>query len=159
MLGAQNRRDLRESGLRRAVSTPALVRREGRVGNDVDYPRPGGEMWPRELGASASGAKTFASYTLRSSLIGVSGQRGQRTAVPERAAGVVDEEIDRLPDRIHEPTTMVGIGYVPGHRDHIGEPGNRTLEPRRRTRIDRELPTAPRKSTSEREPPTHEMRR
>ena len=47
---------------------------------------------------------------------------------------------------------MVGIGDVAGDRDHAGEPGNRTLEPRRPTRIYRELPTAPRKGTSEREP-------
>ena len=77
MLGAQNRRDLLESGLRRAVSTPALVRLEGRVGDDVEYPRPGGKCGS-ESWTSASGANTFTSYTLRSSLTGIG---------PKEAAG------------------------------------------------------------------------
>ena len=47
---------------------------------------------------------------------------------------------------------MVGIGDVAGDRDHAGEPGDRMLESRRPARIDRELPTAPGKRTSEREP-------
>ena len=83
-------------------------------------------------------------------LDGVSRQERQRARAEH--AGVVDEEVDRLAGRLHEPAAMVGIGDVARDRDHAGEPGDRILERLRPARVDGELPTALGQSAGEREP-------
>ena len=91
MLGPEDHADLRESGLRGAVPAPHFVRLDGCVGYEVDDPsvreKGGSESW-----MSASGANTFASYTLRRSSAGIA-RKVERARAEQ--AGVVDEEIDR----------------------------------------------------------------
>ena len=156
MLGAEHRRDLGESGLRRAVPTPRLVRLDARVGDEIDDPRVRRE--PRQGELDERERREHVRLVHVPQLLEWVPRQERERARAEQA-GVVDEEVDWLAGCLHEPEPVVGIGDVARNGDHAGEAGDRMLERLRSPRVDGELPAALGKSAREREPEAASMLR
>ena len=101
------------------------IRLDGRVRDEIDDPRVRGEARQRELNERER--REHVRFVHASQLLeGVVRQERQRARAEQ--AGVVDEEVDRLAGRLHEPAAVVGIGDVARDRDDAGEAGDRMLE-------------------------------
>ena len=87
----------------------------------------------------------------------VVGERRQRARAED--AGVVDEQVDRLPAASTSARRCVGIGDVAAERDDAVEAGRRALERVAVARVDDEPPAALGESAGEREPEARETRR
>ena len=140
---------MRERRLGRAVAAPGLVRLDGGIRAEVDDPRVGGEAGERELDERERSEHVDLVDATQLVERVLPEQRQRRGA---EHAGVVDEEVDRVPGSLDEAAPVLGVGDVAGERDDAVEPADSALERISVARVDDEAPAPLGQGAREREP-------
>jgi hypothetical protein len=120
LLAREDRSQLLEGGLRRAIAAPALVWLDRRIRGDVENGRPRGEPRKSLLDESERGEDVDV-VDARKLRERVGGECGLRARAEH--ARVVDEQVDPTACRLDERSTMARVAHVARDRNDAIEVG------------------------------------